>query len=98
MTTPLQPSVDVRRLMRMKHAHGKSGTRRRATNVSLRADLVQEARRLEINLSKELEDRLTVLVNEARAAQWQKDNREAIAAYGRYVEKHGIWNEELRGW
>jgi antitoxin CcdA len=84
--------------MRMKHAHPKSGSRRRATNVSLRADLVEEARALEINLSKELEARLEALVREARATQWKKDNQRAIAAYTRYFEKHGIWNEESRGW
>lgn len=84
--------------MRMKDAHSKSPSRRRATNVSLRADLVEEARLLRINLSRELEARLEVLVKEGRAAQWRKDNQRAIAAYARYFEKHGIWNEELRGW
>ena len=78
--------------MRMKHAHSKTGPLRRATNLTLRADLVKEARLLQINLSRE------VLVKEARAAQWRKDNHRAIAAYARCVEKNGIWNEELRGW
>ena len=77
----------------MSAAHEKTRPRRRATNVSLRADLVEEARILRINLSRELEARLEVLVREARAAQWKKDNKEAIAAYGRFFEKHGIWNE-----
>ena len=85
--------------VRMKHAHPKPRPGvRRATNVTLRADLVEEARRLEINLSRELEARLEVLVKEARAAQWRKDNQQAIAAYARYFEKHGIWNEDSRGW
>ena len=84
--------------MRMKHAHRKSGALRRATNVSLRADLVEEARALEINLSREFEARLETLVKEGRAAAWKKENRRALAAYARYFEKHGIWNEESRGW
>lgn len=84
--------------MRMKHAHAKTKTPRRATNVTLRADLVEEARSLRINLSRELEARLEILVKEGRAAQWRKDNQKAIAAYTRYVEKHGIWNEDSRGW
>ena len=87
-----------RYLMRMKHAHSKTRALRKATNVSLRADLVEQARALQINLSRELEARLEVLVKESRAAQWRKDNQRAIAAYSKYVEKHGIWNEEHREW
>jgi len=84
--------------MRMKHAHQKQAIKRRPTNVSLRADLVEAARLLNINLSKELEARLEVLVSEGRAAQWRKENQRAIAAYTRYFEKHGVWNEDVRGW
>ncbi len=84
--------------MRMKNAHARPPPRRRATNVSLRSDLVEEARVLKINLSRELEARLEFLVKEARAAQWKKENQGAIAAYARFVEKHGIWNEGERGW
>ena len=83
--------------MRMRHAQVKRSPRR-ATNVTVRADLVEEARLLQINLSKVLEARLEVLVKEARAARWKKDNQRAIAAYSRYFEKHGVWNDETRGW
>ena len=85
-------------MMRMKHAHESKPSRRRATNVSLRADLVEEARSLGVNLSKEFESRLKALVKERRAELWKKENQRAIAAYTRYFEKHGIWNEDLRGW
>ena len=85
-------------MVRMKHAHESKQPRRRATNVSLRADLVEEARTLGVNLSKEFEARLETLVKERRAEQWKKENQRAIAAYTRYFEKHGIWNEDLRGW
>ena len=84
--------------MRMKHAHESKPSRRRTTNVSLRADLVEEARSLGVNLSKEFESRLEALVKERRAELWKKENQRAIAAYTRYFEKHGIWNEDLRGW
>ena len=81
----------------MPNAHEKSRPRR-ATNVSLRVDLVEEARKLDINLSRELEGRLETLIKERRAAKWKKDNQPAIDAYARFVEKHGIWNEDERGW
>ena len=85
-------------VMRMKRAHETRTTRRRATNVSLRADLVEAARSLGVNLSKEFESRLEALVQERRAELWKKETQGAIAAYTRYFEKHGIWNEDLRGW
>jgi len=71
---------------------------KRATNLSINADLLREAKALDINLSAEFEKHLTAVVRKDRGEQWLRDNREAIAAYQRMVEKHGIWNEGLREW
>ncbi len=79
--------------MRMKGAQP-----RKATNVSLRADLVEEARRLDVNLSREFEAHLEQVVRQRRADQWRAENRKAIEAYAEYFEEHGIWNEDSRGW
>lgn len=73
-------------------------TRKRATNVTIRGDLLEQARELSINLSHEFENHLEQLIRKRRAAQWLLDNQQAIDAYNRFVEKHGIWNEEFRGW
>lgn len=71
---------------------------KKATNVSIRSDLLADARELGINLSAELEHRLTEVVRQHRAEQWKRDNREAIEAYNRHIEEHGLWNEEFRTW
>lgn len=71
---------------------------KKATNVSIRSDLLADARELGINLSAELEQRLTEIVRQRRAEQWKRDNREAIEAYNRHIEEHGCWNEEFRTW
>lgn len=71
---------------------------KRPTNLSINADLLREAKALDINLSAEFEKHLTTVVRKVRGEQWLRDNREAIAAYQRMVEKHGIWNEGLREW
>jgi antitoxin CcdA len=71
---------------------------KKATNVSIRSDLLADARALGINLSAELEKRLTEIVRAHRAEQWKRDNREAIEAYNRHIEEHGLWNEEFRTW
>jgi antitoxin CcdA len=79
--------------MRMNRAHG-----RRATNVSLSAALVEEARELDINLSREFERHLEELVRERRADKWRAENKKAIDAYAKFFNRHGIWNEDDRGW
>lgn len=71
---------------------------KKATNVSIRSDLLAHARELKINLSAELERRLEEIVRQHRREQWLRDNREAIEAYHRHVEKHGVWSDGLRGW
>ncbi len=76
----------------------RTTTARKATNLSLRADLVAEARALELNLSRELEGHLERLIRERRAERWREENKKAIAAYARYFEAHGIWNEDDRDW
>jgi antitoxin CcdA len=69
---------------------------KKPTNLSIRSDLLEDARALDINLSAELEKHLTEVVRQRRAEQWLKDNREAIEAYHRYVEKNGVWSDGLR--
>jgi antitoxin CcdA len=80
----------------MKTAH--SPHRRRATNLSLDADLVAEARALELNLSRIVEERLRAVVQEERARRWLEENRAGLAAFERFVERHGIFNEGDREW
>jgi antitoxin CcdA len=47
-------------------------------------------------LSQEFEQHLTEVVRKHRAEQWLKDNREAIEAYNRHVERDGLWSDGLR--
>lgn len=65
-------------------------SRRRATNVTLPEALVEAAKALEVNLSQACERGVTAAVAEARAKQWQEENREAIASSNAYVEKYGL--------
>lgn len=63
---------------------------RRATNVTLDAALVADARELGINVSRECETGLAAAVKRAREEQWLAENAEAIASSNAYVEKHGL--------
>jgi antitoxin CcdA len=69
---------------------------KKATNLSISADLVDEARKLGINLSRTLEVALAAEVKRHREDEWREQNREAIAAYGRFTEKHGHFSDSFR--
>ncbi len=70
---------------------------KRPANVSVRAELLDKAKHLGINLSRTLEDRLAELVREAEARQWLAQNRRALDAYNKRIEREGIWSDGLRG-
>jgi antitoxin CcdA len=63
---------------------------RRATNVSLSAEIVAEARELDINLSQACERGLVETIAEARKARWLEDNREALESSNAWVEANGL--------
>jgi antitoxin CcdA len=68
--------------------------RKRAVNLFVDAELLDEARRMEINISDTLEQRLRGLVRAEREKRWLSDNREAIAAYNRRVAEHGLLSDD----
>jgi antitoxin CcdA len=63
---------------------------RRATNVSLRSDLIDEARRLDINISRACERGLEEQVRASLRERWLAENREALEAANAWVEKNGL--------
>lgn len=69
---------------------------KKAANLTVRADLLEEARAYKINLSQTLETALDVELKKRREAEWLEQNREAIAAYARFVEKHGVFSDRFR--
>jgi antitoxin CcdA len=67
-----------------------------ATNLSLRADLVAEAKSLALNLSEVVDAAIEVAVREARGAAWLVENREAIDQYNDFVATHGLFSDGRR--
>jgi antitoxin CcdA len=63
---------------------------KRATNVSLNADLLEAAKEHDINVSQACERGLADEVKAAREARWLAENREAIESWNDYVEQHGL--------
>jgi antitoxin CcdA len=69
---------------------------KRATNVSIRGDLLDAAREAGVNLSATLERGLMEELASVRSARWREENREAIAAYNEYIEEHGAFSDGIR--
>jgi len=69
---------------------------RRPTNVTLSESLLREARALKINVSQACEVGLAQEVANAKALQWQSENRAAMDAWNDYVEKNGLPLAEYR--
>ena len=69
---------------------------RRPTNVSLDLDLVDEAKRLGVNISRACEQGLSAVIAAEKERRWREENAEAIADSNRYVEENGLPLAEFR--
>jgi antitoxin CcdA len=69
---------------------------KRATNVSVRSDLLTAARDAGVNLSATLERALAAELAEAKREKWREENREAIQAYNDYIDKQGTFCDDVR--
>ena len=73
-----------------------SNAPKKATNVSINSDLLQQAKILKINLSATLENELAQRVQQKKREQWLKENRLAMDDYNTFVEKNGVFSDGLR--
>lgn len=73
-----------------------SSRTKKATNVSIRTDLLEAARESKLNLSATLERALIEELRRVQRERWREENREAIAAHNDFVEKHGVFSDGLR--
>jgi len=69
---------------------------KKATNLSVDASLLDQARRIKPNLSQVFEAGLTEAVRQRQRKEWLRRNRAALDAYNEHVEKHGVFSDELR--
>lgn len=69
---------------------------KKATNVSLSADLVEEAKRLGLNVSEACQSGLAAEVKKAREAAWKEENRAAIESWNDYIRKNGMPYDQYR--
>ncbi|HEX7776305.1 MAG TPA: type II toxin-antitoxin system CcdA family antitoxin [Parvibaculum sp.] len=69
---------------------------KKAVNLSVDAELLVRAREAGVNLSATLEDALRMRTREKERERWLEENREAIEAFNRRIERDGVWSDGLR--
>jgi antitoxin CcdA len=70
--------------------------RKKAANLSVDSKLLEDAKRLNLNLSQVFEAGLEQAIRQQQREDWLKKNRGALDAYNDYVEKHGVFSNGLR--
>lgn len=69
---------------------------KKAVNLSVDAELLARAKEMKINLSATLEEVLRERSREEERRRWKEENKEAIEAFNRRIERDGIWSDGLR--
>ena len=64
-------------------------TKRRPVNLTIRADILREAKALKLNTSQSAEMGILAAIKEAREAAWLKENSKALQAHNERIEKTG---------
>jgi len=70
--------------------------RKKPTNLSINEDLLRRARKLNVNLSVLLEDRLVEILRLAERDAWLTENESAIESYNARIERTGIFSDGAR--
>ena len=63
---------------------------RTKVNLSIEASVTREARELGVNMSRVAEAAIAEAARRERNRRWREENREALEAYAREVERDGL--------
>lgn len=80
----------------MNHIIFNHAAPKKSANLSINADLLRQAKQLNINLSQTLEQHLAEIIRQAQRSQWLAENKNALDDYNRRIEKHGTFSDGLR--
>ncbi len=73
-----------------------SSSPKRSTSMTLSRDLLDEARRLGINISQAAENGVMDAIRVERARLWKAENAGAIADFNAFIEANGVPLAEFR--
>ncbi|MCB5320417.1 type II toxin-antitoxin system CcdA family antitoxin [Yersinia massiliensis] len=99
----LRPRLESDKNMRYSCAHNlwlefvmrtNTASKKRNTNVYLNADLIEQAKALDLNLSATLNQALELAVKERQRERWLTDNRAGLEALNSFVEENGLFSDD----
>ena len=76
-------------------ASGHKTGPKRAVNISVDAEVLKVAKEIGVNISKVTEDALRQATEAERIRRWREENKHVIESYNAYIERNGIFGEEL---
>ena len=71
-------------------------TRKKPANLSVDSVLLEDAKRMNINLSQVFEAGLSVAIRRRQREEWLKTNRAALDAYNAHIEADGVFGDGVR--
>lgn len=69
---------------------------KKPANLSINSELLQLAKKMDINLSATLEKALNEQLKIKIAEKWHEENKKSITAYNKHAEKHGTFGDKAR--
>lgn len=69
---------------------------KKPTNLTVNKDLLDQAKKLNINISSVLEKALEYKVKEVLQTAWIDQNTDSIAAYNSFIEENGSYGDAER--
>jgi antitoxin CcdA len=69
---------------------------KKATNLTLTSEVLEEAKKLGINISKVCDAFLESLVKQEKERRWKLDNADFISAYNQITEDEGLPLDQWR--
>lgn len=70
--------------------HNEEALKRRPVNLTIREDILREAKELNLNASKAAESGIMAAIKKAQEDLWLEQNQKAIVAYNQEIEKRGL--------
>ncbi len=70
--------------------------RKARLNITVDADLLDEARKQGLNLSELMESKIAETTKAERARKWREENADAIRQYNEMIDAEGLWSDGLR--
>ncbi|WGS87009.1 type II toxin-antitoxin system CcdA family antitoxin [Methylomonas sp. UP202] len=80
----------------LRRNHDTQQHSQKATNLTLSADVLAEAKTLNMNISQACDRYLRELVRSERESRWRQEHAEFISAYNQILEQDGLPLDKFR--